>query len=442
MLRPTFLLPLTALFLAAPAWPQSAPATAAIAPATAEDTVNAARRALAEKYVLPEVAARLDAALGAALAAGKYRGLEGAALAAAMHETLREVAPDKHLSVRYDPATAQALAARPPGEEADVWVATPEELRWVEQRNGGVERLERMPGNIRYLDYRIFVVETPAAEQALKTAMEFLRGGDAVIIDIRRNGGGSPDAVAALASYFLPPETKLMRFEMRGKPGEASETGTAPFSLAGKPVYVLTSDFTASAAEEFANHVSAFGFGTLVGEPTAGAGFRNDFVPLPGGLVISVSVGRAVQALTGRDWEGTGIAPAIEVPAEQALARAQAEAMTAIAAAAPEAERALAQRLRVYYAALGTPVDPGAPLADYTGSFGQNVISLGEGGWLTSRAGSRPVTNLIAVGSDLFVAESNPVQQLRFVRGADGAVTALEVQNENVPPVRAEKNTN
>lgn len=428
-------LPLALLTLAAPAHPQTA-APAAMAPAAAEETINAARQILAERYVLPETAEQLDAALAKALAAGRFNGLQGEALADAINVTLREVTPDGHLSVSYNPARAAMLSSSPQPDDTGGDEIPPQVARMIERMNGGVNRLEVLPGNIRYLDYRGFMWGTPAAEQALATAMEFLRGGDAIIIDLRKNGGGSPTAVATLASYFLPPETKLMRFEMRGMPGEASETRAAPFSLAGKPAYVLTSKQSFSAAEEFAAHVDAFDFATLVGETTGGGGFRNTFFALPGGQVMSVSIGRAVHMVTGKDWEGTGIAPAIEVPAERALARAQAEAMSAIAAAAPERERAGAQRLAAFYRAQAEPADPGAPAADYAGTYGPRVLAVDPQGNLTTRRGEQPAVRLVAVGPDLFAVEAAPTQQFRFVREG-GAVVALEVDGPNGEPQRS-----
>ena len=80
-------------------------------------------------------------------------------------------------------------------------------------------------------------------------------------------------------------------------------------SLIGKPLYVLTSGGSASAAEEFIGHVAGYKLGELVGERTAGAGFRNEFFPLPGGMVISISVGQAILASTGKGWEAVGFTP-------------------------------------------------------------------------------------------------------------------------------------
>jgi hypothetical protein len=216
-----------------------------------------------------------------------------------------------------------------------------------------------------------------------------------------------------------------MRFEMRGRPGEATEVPAAPFSLAGKPTYVLTGRGTASAAEEFATHVAAFGFATLVGEPTAGAAFRNSFFALPGGYVISVSVGRPVHAVTGGDWERVGVAPKIAVPADQALVAAQAEAIETLIAAMPAAERADSERILAYYRAELTPVVPALPLAAYEGRYGERVVRVIDG-VLTSSRNGRPPVPLRAISADTFAPETVPLQHFRFIAG-DGAVVALEV---------------
>jgi hypothetical protein len=406
------------------------------ASAAARDVVTEARKVLAERYVLPDVAPKLAAALAQAEAAGRYRGLAGTALAERLSADLGEVAHDKHLSVRYAPELAAELREmRPASSDA----LPPGYARRVALTNAGVRKLELLPGNIRYLAYDGFYWGTPAAEEALATAMKFLRDGNAVIIDLRQNGGGWPPAVAAMAGYFLPAGTPLVRFEMRGAPGEASRTPAAPFNLRDKPVYVLTSGNTASAAEEFASHVAAFGFGTLVGAPTAGAAYRNDFVPLPGGYVLSVSVGRPVHAKTGGDWEAKGVTPAIEVPPERALLRAQAEAMAAIVARSPEGESAAGARFLAYYKALAQPVTPALPLSRYTGRFGERTIRV-EADRLVLRQDGRDPTRLVALGSHLFAVEADPALQLSFVVEGQ-AVPAVEVVRSDGERTRHSRDT-
>ncbi len=308
--------------------------------------------------------------------------------------------------------------------------------RQIALRNAGVRELRQLPGNIRYLAYDGFWWGTPESKGALAAAMQFLRGGDAYIIDLRRNGGGSPVAVAAMTGYFIPAGTPLMRFEIRGNPGEETRSPSAPFSLAGKPLYVLTSRGTASAAEEFATHVKALGFGTLVGTTTAGAGFRNDLTPLPGGYVLSVSTGRALSLKTGKDWEKVGVAPAIETTVGDALIRAQAEATARIAATAPADERAANARVADYYRSLANPVALSRPVGDYAGKYGVRTVAVAGSG-LTWRIDDRAPVALVPVGPDTFASDLDPtmrvvfsgtaarIDRLRIVQPDDSAQTLM-----------------
>lgn len=406
-------------------------------PATADPsaaTVEAARHAIATRYVLPDTAAKLDAALAAGLKAGHYRGLTGEPLASRINADMAAVTPDKHLSIHHDPAMAKMLANAPLSDDADE-APPPAMARMMQRMNGGVRAMEVLPGNIRYLAYDGFAWGTPEAEAALRTGMAFLKGGDAYIIDISRNGGGSPGAVAAMASYFVAEGTPLMRFEIRGKAGEETSAPRAPFSLAGKPLFVVTGTASASAAEEFATHVKAYGFGTLVGETTAGAGFRNDMVPLPGGYVLSVSTGRAVSRKTGKDWERVGVAPDVATPFDSALPRAKAEAMAAVLAAAPADEKEQDGRLLGYYRALATPVALARPAAAYAGRYGERTVRVVDGG-VTMQRDARPPLDLVPTGRDTFVARQDPMAEVRFV--AEGEqVTALEVRQRDGSVSRA-----
>lgn len=408
-----------------------------VAAQDAEAAVAAARTVIKARYVLPDVAQKLDEALARAAAAGAFRGLTGDSLAAHVTSVMNAVTPDAHLRMLYQPQVAALL---PPSEARD----TPAGAAWDEalgaqlrRTNAGVRQLELLPGNIRYLAYDSFGWGAPVAEQAIATAMAFLREGDAIIIDLRNNPGGSAYAEAAVASYFLPPGTKLARFEIRGETGETTETSAVPFSLAGKPTYVLIGPGTLSAGEVFATHVASFGFGTLVGSTTGGAGYTIRTLPLPGGYTLNVSVGRTVDAETGADWERVGVVPAIEAPANEALAVARAEAMEAVLGALPEAERARGERLLAFYRAQADPVAAALPLPAYAGRFGPFTVAA-EDARLTMRFGELASETLVPLAADLFAAESDPGTQVRFVSQGD-AVTALELDSGNGPPMRIER---
>jgi len=379
------------------------------------------------------VAPALVAALSRAEAEGRFTGLAGRDLAAAVNAVMHEVTPDGHLSLMHNPGMSAMLAEHPEAGADDAGELPPEQQRMIALNNGGVRKLEVLPGNIRYMEYGGFMWGSPAAQAAIDNAMEFLRGGSAAIIDLRRNGGGSPDAVAALTSYFVPEGTPLMRFEMRGRSEQATSAGATPFKLTDIPVYVLTSRQSFSAAEEFAAHVDAFGFATLVGETTGGGGFRNDLFAEPGGFVLSVSTGQAIQVKSGKGWEQVGIAPTVAAPAANALDRARAEAIAALIQTAPDGERQAYERLLPVYRALAEGAQAAHPLAAYAGTFGERKVAVDAAGNLTSSRGGQPPARLIALGGDLFTPEAAPGQQFRFVVEGDAAV-ALEVDGGAAVP--------
>lgn len=301
------------------------PPPAAQAQPNGREVATAVRQLLNANYVLPELRSRFDAVLAKGLAEGRYDVADRDRLVGLINADLRQVTPDKHLGVMVDPERSRRLALAPPGGGADDAQPTPEDIRQAIRINHGIAELKVLPGNLRYLRYDAFVWAGPKTAEALDTAMRFLRDGQAVVIDLRGNGGGSPEAVQYLVSHFLEPGRPIVTFYMRGEPAERFSTlASVPAGrMVGKPLYVLVGGMTASAAEEFSGHVAGFGIGELVGETTAGAAFRNELYALPQGLVISISVGRAVLASTGKDWEAVGIAPTLRIAPETGARRGE-----------------------------------------------------------------------------------------------------------------------
>ncbi|HEY0114718.1 MAG TPA: S41 family peptidase, partial [Allosphingosinicella sp.] len=262
----------------------------------------------------------------------------------------------------------------------------------------------------------------------------FLKEGDAVIIDLRRNGGGSPQAVQHMISHFMEAERPLVTFYMNGEPSpdRLSTLRDLPVGrFVGKPLYVLVSGSTASAAEEFAGHVAGYRLGELVGENTAGAGFRNEVLPINGGFLFSVSVGRAVLASTGKDWEAVGHAPTIAVPVGNALDAAHAHALRRIAAAAPAGDRARFEALADSLAARSERRAAALPFAAYAGAYGERTISV-EGDRLFYQRATRPREPLIALGGNRFMFESDPTTVVEFMPSGT-RVTAITVGTAGGP---------
>jgi hypothetical protein len=374
--------------------------------------VSEVRRILAERYVLPERRPALDAILAKGLASRRYDVREPGLLAERINADLKKAGNDGHLSFSLDPQQAAMLSSARNQ-------AAPDLSAWERQArtgNHGVTELRVLPGNIRYMAYDGFMWMGPESAAALDNAMRFLSGGDAVIIDIRRNGGGSPLAVQYLASHFLPANRPLVTFHMNGEPqpDKLSTLADLPAGrLVGKPLYVLTSGGSASAAEEFAGHVAGYKLGELVGEKTAGAAFRNELLPIAGRFVLSVSVGRPVLASTGKDWEAIGIAPTIATAVPAALDAAQAHALCGIASTAAAPERTRLEAMADAVAARTESRAPALPLQAYAGTFGERVVGL-EGGKLYYRRGSRAPTALIPLGGHRFAFENDPASQVEF----------------------------
>jgi hypothetical protein len=248
---------------------------------------------------------------------------------------------------------------------------------------------------------------------------------------LRHNGGGSPAAVQYMISHFLAPSRPIVTFHMGSdRVNRLSSLPTLPAGrMVGKPLYVLISGMTASAAEEFVGHVAGFKLGEIIGENTAGAGFRNTFFPVPGGFIISVSVGRAVLASTGKDWEGVGIAPTTRIAYDKALEVAQVHAMRRIAATAAPEEKAALEASATLLSAQTEPVTPALPLSAYTGNFGERTITL-EDGKLAYSNGGGPKALVIPIDANQFVFVDDPVARLKY-SVAGNEVTGFELTRSN-----------
>ncbi|MBO9714105.1 S41 family peptidase [Sphingomonas sp.] len=419
-----------ALVAASPAVPLLARPVPQAAALDARPVVEAVRKAIAANYVLPARRPALDAALAKGLADGRYAVTDPGELARRITDDLFAVAHDKHLGLNFDPRQSAALAGASGRDDAE---NNPVFDEFARTHNHGVSELKVLDGNVRYLRYDGFLWTGAQSEAAIDSAMAFLRGGDAIIIDLRTNGGGSPDAVRRIASYFVPAGVKLVTFHLRSDPPTVSTTDkdVPGGRIAGVPVYVLASGRSASAAEEFLSHAKLQKFGTLVGETSAGAGYRNELIGIPQGFVLSVSIGRP-ELPDGSDWEAKGVAPDIAASAPDALARAQIAALDTLAAKAQGPRRAElgwladAQRARV------APAPLARPLAAYAGRYGPRTISV-EDGKLVYRRDGGVTTALLPLGPDRFVMEADSGTQIRFTL-TGGAVTGFELLNADGPP--------
>lgn len=311
------------------------------------ETIDALLRALTDKYVFPDRAAEAVRSIRARRKRGEYDGMTtGHALATALTGHINEVLGDAHFHVSFS-------KERLPERQQVDRLSEQELARFTEferQLNGGFEKVERLAGNIGYIEVRSFefVARGYAAGAA---AMSFVSETDALIIDIRRNGGGAPEAVAALCSYFFDEPVHLNDLYFRPQ-NETRQFWTTP-GVPGKryldrPIYVLTSKKTGSAAEEFAYNLQNLKRATIVGEVTWGGANPGDSVRLGDHFGAFVPTGRAINPISKTNWEGVGVRPDVAAPADDALRIAQIKIVEQRIEAVtdPELKEALETRLR------------------------------------------------------------------------------------------------
>lgn len=310
------------------------------------EAIEGLLRALGDTYVFPDKGKEVVKAIRARAKRGEYDAIAtGHALATALTRDVNAVLKDAHFHVKFskERVPERTQADRPSAEE----MARFEEFE--KQVNGGFERVERLPGNIGYLEVRSF--EFPGrGVAAAAAAMSFLSETDALIVDVRRNGGGSPDAVAALCSHFFAEPVHLNDLYFR--PADATrQFWTAPVTgkaYTERPIYVLVSKNTGSAAEEFAYNLQNLKRATLVGEVTWGGAHPGDMVRLGDHFMAFVPNGRAINPISKTNWEGVGVKPDIATAPDDALKVAQLEilAQRLEVVKDPQVREALIQRKR------------------------------------------------------------------------------------------------
>jgi hypothetical protein len=275
--------------------------------------------ALNESYVFPDVAKQMDAAIRARQQRKEYDAItSGPEFAQLLTNHLREISRDLRLRVTF-----VEQAAPPPGPPPASGQTVEDRQRTIGGRqNFGFARVERLAGNIGYVDLRGFMPPALAGDTGT-AAMNFLASADAVIFDLRQNGGGDPAMVAFMTSYLVGPQPVHLN-DFYSRPGnETRQSWTLPYvpgrRLTATDVYILTSARTFSGAEEFTYNLKHLKRAIVVGQTTGGGAHTVADRRINEHFVIAVPSGRPINAVTRSNWEGVGVEPDVKVPAEIAL---------------------------------------------------------------------------------------------------------------------------
>jgi C-terminal processing protease CtpA/Prc len=197
--------------------------------------------------------------------------------------------------------------------------------RMTQRSNCAFDKVEVLPNNIGYVKFNAFISPADCSQTAI-AAMGFIANTDALIFDLRENGGGDPAMIALICSYLFDRPTHLNDLWNR-KENFATQWWTLPYvpgkRLPNIPVYVLTSSRTFSGAEEFSYDLQSLKRATIVGEVTGGGAHPVRGQRIDDRFIIGVPFAKAINPVTKTNWEGTGVKPDVAVAASDALTTAQ-----------------------------------------------------------------------------------------------------------------------
>jgi peptidase S41-like protein len=307
----------------------------AVTRATVIDGVVAA---LNESYVFPDAAKKMEETVRAHQKNGDYDSItDGDDFAKHLTDDFQAVSHDKHLHVMFSPAPLppdMETHGHDPKREA-------EERKEMERMNCGFNKAEILEGNVGYLKFDFFA-DPGICGPTVVAAMNFLANADAIIFDLRENGGGDPKMVAFISSYLFAERTHLNDLWTR-KGDITDQYWTLPYvpgkRLDGKPAFVLTSSHTFSGGEEFTYNLKTLKRATIVGETTGGGAHPVRGHRITEHFAIGVPFARAINPITHTNWEGTGVEPDVKVPAPDALNTTKKLAGEKIAAQATALEK-------------------------------------------------------------------------------------------------------
>ncbi|WP_223669866.1 S41 family peptidase [Kangiella shandongensis] len=283
------------------------------------DTVKNIGQLMRDHYVFPEMGKKTAQALQARLEAGDFKDItDSHEFAKALTKAVREITKDKHLRVRPNPLGSQKHSRE------DAINHRLDRREHSRQANLGISQVRKLDGNVGYLDLRGFHSLTQA-KSSLDSAMALLNSSDAIIIDLRKNGGGDPHTVQYLCSYFF--DEHLLLNSLYYREGDVTTEFWTLDEVDGDklpevPLFILTSGRTFSAAEEFSYNMQTQERATLIGETTGGGANPGGGFKINELFGMFIATGRAINPITKTNWEGVGVVPQIKTDSDNAFGKA------------------------------------------------------------------------------------------------------------------------
>jgi hypothetical protein len=355
-------------------------------------------------YPDPALAKKMLAQLREEEARGAYdHDTEMASFTSQLTQDMRSISKDDHITVWPYEKLPDDLAA-------ETRLGSPDD-------NFGFRKVELLPGNIGYLKLTAFSNPRTAAPTAI-AAMNFVAHCDALIFDLRSNGGCDEIMARFLSSYLFPQRAHLVDVQVPSE-DRLQQYWTLEWvpgpRLSDVPVYVLLNRLSYSSSEHFAFALQQAGRAVVVGERTRGGAHAVKYLSFPEvGVNIRVPYTTAVKPDTQESYVG-GVVPDVPASSEDALAAAAVRAISDLLPSETDGRKrfVLEWTLAGYKAQLEPVVVDTVALSQYAGAYGDSTITL-EGDRLYLQRKDRRKRALVPLGHDDFMFEDRELAHYRI----------------------------
>lgn len=372
---------------------------------------------MTDKYVFPDKGKEMGDLVQKNLKDGKYKEInDPREFANQLSQDLLTINNDRHIGVRYMPERIAMI--KKAEEDEDNKELEEYEKRQREYSNFYFKEIKMLPGNVGYLKFNGFMDASVAGPTAV-AAMNFLSNSDAIIIDLTENGGGSPSLIQLITTYFFDDSEHLNSFYIRD--GEQMNQFWTLTYVPGErmvetDIYVLTSKYTFSGAEEFTYNLKNMERAVIVGETTGGGAHPVSSYIINDNFMVRVPFGKAVNPITNSNWEGTGIEPDVKTSKDEAMDMAYMMALDSLLK--KEENKDIKKGLQWAVDGLKAKFEPISldenTLEKYVGVYGPRKITLEDGNLYYQRE-DRPKMQMIPMKEDMFMFNEIEYFRLKFI---------------------------
>jgi hypothetical protein len=396
-----------------------------------KQAIDSISKLLDNQYIYPDVAKKIIKEINSNFTKGTYKSINNPIdFANKLTDDVISISNDKHFHVFYDPewiAASKKVLTKKDSIELDA-----KDFPNAKMENFGFREVKILQGNIGYLKLTNFWNPFYGGETAV-AAMNFLSNTDAVIIDLRDNGGGYGSMVQLLSSYFFDTSPVLLVEMYNRKLNKTTQDYILPY-VTGKrrpdlDVYILINNKTFSAAESFAYFFKNRKRATIIGEKSGGGAHPVDHLAATDKFSLFLPNMMPIDPITKTNWEVTGVKPDLEVNSKDALITAQIKALEKLSVTNKDTFNIYLWQLDGIKAKQKPIKLDESVLKSYEGSYRERKLSI-ESGSLYYQKNNGEKLKLIPINPTLFMFDELDYIRLKIITENGKAIGLMRLYND------------